>query len=296
MKRALAFTLIELLVVIAILSLMVAVLLPALSAARRQSQAAACRARLHALMVGVLAYSSFERDCIVPAYTMQGVSGGIVNPFDGWATILDRDRYIPGDEKSLRGPFCCPLTLDVPGMRQTQTGDEPDNPLGFMDWPAVITISQNYATTIPTRGFNKIIRVGYWINGDNPVGIPRVFEQGIHFTGSVGYGPDPDGKFMQPNRLSDSPIPARLIALADGLYSGGQAATRLGQRDERIGYRHAGRPAGANVAFADGHVAPISSDRFPRRASDWFSIEEAQDENCGNNPSLYADPARFLSR
>jgi prepilin-type processing-associated H-X9-DG protein/prepilin-type N-terminal cleavage/methylation domain-containing protein len=291
-----AFTLIELLVVIAIIALLIAVLLPALSAARRQSQAVACRATLHGIIVGVLAYSSAEKDSVIPAYNMTGVSGGVTNPFDGWGPILDRDRYVLGEEQSLRGPFCCPLTLDVPGMRQTQTGDEPDNPLGFMDWPTVVTISQNYAATIPGRGFTKVIRVGYWINGDNPVGIPRVFEQGIHFTGSIGYGPDPEGKIMQPNRLSDCPIPSRLIALADGLYSGGQTATRLGQRDERIGYRHPGRPTSANVAFADGHVAAVPGDRFPRRASDVLSVDAAWDENGGNNPSLYSDPARSLSQ
>jgi prepilin-type processing-associated H-X9-DG protein len=255
----------------------------------------ACRANLHGIMAGILSYASAERDSVVPAYNMRGVSVGVSNPFDGWAPILDRDGYVPGQRQSLRGPFCCPLTRNVAGMKQTHTGSSPDNPRGYMDWPTVITLSQIYGVTIPARGFKKIIRVGYWINGDNPVGIPRAFEQDVHFTGSVGYGPDPRGRIMQPNRLGNQRTPARVIGLADGLYSGGQNATRIDQVDVRIGYRHPGGPGSANAAFGDGHADAIRGDRFPRRISDALTRAQARDENLGTNPTVYANPERSLA-
>ncbi len=42
---------------------------------------------------------------------------------------------------------------------------------GFQYWP-VSSVDQTLQTgvTIPERGFNKIIRCSYWINGNNPIG------------------------------------------------------------------------------------------------------------------------------
>ena len=143
------------------------------------------------------------------------------------------------------------------------------------------------------------MRVAYWINGENPIGVPRRFTQGLHFTGSVGYGPDPTGRMLTANRQTLFREPARLIALADGLYAGNQEIPRNGQRDSRVGYRH-GRSTGpeCNVGLADGHAEGLASARFPRK---WVSgvagleIEDVRLENLGSGFTVYADPARALA-
>jgi len=292
--RAAAFTLVELLTVIAIVALLVGVLLPALTSARRGARSVACRANLSELMIAIHMYATENGDTVVPSYNMKGVATGVTNPLDGWAAILDRDHFVPGRRELRNNPFACPDTLEVAGMASTQTGVNPDNPRGYMEWPAVVTISSVYETTIPAQGFDRVLRVAYWINADNPIGIPSTIRQGIHFTGSVGYGPDPAGKTMLVNKLSSAKYPSKLIALADGLYSGKQGATRLGDKDSRVGFRHLGAKPTASVAFADGHVGVIAGDSFPRRAGDGLTVEQVRDENFGVNPTVYADPEKYL--
>jgi len=291
-----AFTLLELLVVIAIIGLLVGFLAPALSAARRNARTVVCKTNLKGLMMAVSMYSDNNDGLIVPSYNSRGVVASITNPLEGWAPILDRDHYMAGNREFHDNPFACPDTLDIAGMAETQTGDNPDKPKGYMDWPAVITISRDFATTIPRFGFDRIIRVGYWINGDNPLGRPESFEQGAFFTGSVGYGPNLEGRIMKPNLVADVVKPSQLIALADGLYAGQQESTRLGDRNSRIGYRHPGGVGSCNLGFADGHVGDVTGDRFPRKLGEGLDLEQVRRENLGSGPTLYADPHRSLSR
>jgi prepilin-type N-terminal cleavage/methylation domain-containing protein/prepilin-type processing-associated H-X9-DG protein len=283
--EARGFTLIELLVVIAIIAILAAMLLPSLVRAKRCSKATACLSNLRQIGTAFVLYNSDNNEYVIPSYNMTGVSGGASNPLDGWGPQIDK-LYMRGNRANSGSVFTCPEMEDVEGMAGGQTGTDPRNPKGWMDWPNVRNGTANIATTIPERGLDRIIRVGYWINANNPIGTATVVVNDVFYTSSVGYGPGSNGDSLRLTRTSAFKQPARLIVLADGVYAGRQAQSRIGVTNSRIGYRHPGGPGSANVTFADGHVRRIRGDMFPRGG--------VVEDNVQSEFTLYADPDAFF--
>jgi len=255
------FTLIELLVVVSIIALLIALLLPALGAAQQSARASSCQSNTHQLMVAVLAYAPDHKDTVVPSYNMTGFGAGDTT-IDGWGPILDRDGYVPGSRDLAAAVFTCPETLDNAGLATGQTNNL-DDPQGWMEWPNTRSAggTGNTPTTIPSMGLDRIIKVAYWINGDNPIGALKAVDQIRFATHSVGY--EGTNGVMMPTPMSVYRRPSDLVFLADGVYSGRQSASRIGTPKSRVGYRHPGGVPVANTAFADGHSEPIDGQTFP---------------------------------
>lgn len=131
-----AFTLIELLVVIAVLALLVGILLPSLSGARKEARAVGCASNIRAVALGVEIYSG-DYGYFPPSYVygedrdtgnwqlsdQQLANPSAVNGYVHWSYALLSD----GSNGVPEGSFNCP---DVPGKGapRTNPGSDP------LDW------------------------------------------------------------------------------------------------------------------------------------------------------------------
>ena len=86
-----AFTLVELLVVIAIISILAALLFPALAIAKEKARSTVCLSNLKQMGLGINLYAGDHEDALVPAeYSLR--NGGQYQ--EGWPTILVNKRYL----------------------------------------------------------------------------------------------------------------------------------------------------------------------------------------------------------
>jgi prepilin-type processing-associated H-X9-DG protein len=128
------------------------------------------------------------------------------------------------------------------------------------------------------------------MNAYNPIGgAPGVLATSdVFYSTSVGVGPDPNGQFCKPHKMSALLQASLVVVMADGVYMGRQSVTN-GESNCRIGYRHHNT---ANVAFADAHVENIPINGFPETTSSKDSAATYASKRAINlgHCTVYEDP------
>jgi prepilin-type N-terminal cleavage/methylation domain-containing protein len=234
--RRKGFTLVELLVVIAIISVLAAMLLPALSTAKERARSVNCRSNLKQIGTAIIMYSDDNLGVLVPA-EYDARNGAPYRA--GWPTILFTTKYLPTQTaptyytvKAGNHIFHCPSGL--PNVYRFDPTSR-DDPQGAMAWPS------------PSERTSHTFHVDCWygINGstDRPQKWPftRIPMDGTHNTTL--------------NKLSAAARFSRMPVAFDGfwIHNG---------KDERINARH-NKNTRSNILFFDNSAASFDTFRIP---------------------------------
>lgn len=235
LKNSPAFTLIELLVVIAIIGILAAILLPALSAAKRKASQATCINNLKQLGTGMKIYVDDNNN------TYPGIASRMYgyHPED-WIYWRTNTALYPPFEKS-------PVLTAVPGMQKPSLRcplDDNDNDrINHFAYP------DSYGPY-----FFSYSMTGYGLdNDDNNVGMTTVIDSSggtpVAHPFKEGSVKNPASKIMlaeEPGTLGAKDSPGGSSLIQDGRWVPNQ---------DTLTIRHSGK---ADVTFDDDHVTPVT--------------------------------------
>ena len=244
-----AFTLIELLVVISIIALLIAILLPALGAARRSARSTQCKSRQHQLGIMENAFIADNKEHIVP---MQRILNNVEFSWRGqlWeygnqsAVTFDcpeGEKGSPPNRPDLPNEFYEDNALD-------QTGQPVPNETNLPSGIGAVNVHYSVATALSPHGRGEWAGYGY----GNP---SPVMSAAIEPSSTISFG---DGN------SSSARDGTYFLFSEDRFWIYGDGGTRTGPGFDRsqtfgglgeVGLSRHGSENVANYVYLDGHVS-----------------------------------------
>jgi prepilin-type processing-associated H-X9-DG protein len=260
-----AFTLVELLVVIALVGLLVALLLPAVQAARESSRRSACQDRLRQLGVGIVTHEAALRAFPIGCIGCRFVTAAAGQPVQRQQFLSWNIQLLPYLEEA---PLAARFDLKVPSYVS------PNREAGATVLPLFLCPSTPEDVLLNTTGLWRGMAFTDYagLYGVEGVGRSNTDPNSLHWLDAPYLGPmlyeEPTRAVQITDGLSRTALIGECLArrVTENEWANGnnlfaqEGSTPINQRSglgNEIGSPH---PQGASVVFCDGHVEFLQED------------------------------------